>query len=127
MRGDGSRKLAVFADPDCPFCQQLEKELKDIDNVTIYTFLFPLKIHKDAYNKSVKVWCSANRSQVWTTWMVDKAPIETGTCEQDVIQQNMKLGEDLKVVETPTMFLSNGQRIAGTLPRAQLEARLAAK
>ena len=41
VKGNGERKLAVFSDADCPFCARLEKELKSVDNVTIYTFLYP--------------------------------------------------------------------------------------
>jgi hypothetical protein len=42
VRGDGARQLAVFSDPDCPYCLVLEREtLSKIDNVTIYTFLYP--------------------------------------------------------------------------------------
>src|SRR5262249_8502822 len=38
VKGDGSRTLAVFSDPLCPYCQQLEQQLQNLDNVTIYTF-----------------------------------------------------------------------------------------
>ena len=27
VKGDGSRKIAVFSDPDCPFCKRLERDL----------------------------------------------------------------------------------------------------
>ncbi len=128
VRGDGSRKLALFADPDCPFCQQLEHELKDIDNVTIYTFLFPLtKLHPDAYSKSVRIWCAADPQQAWSKWMLEKVPVEPASCKQDTIEQNLALGQKLGVAETPTMFLANGKRVGGMMPRAELEARLAAK
>jgi thiol:disulfide interchange protein DsbC len=33
VKGNGSRKLAIFSDADCPFCARLENELKSIDNV----------------------------------------------------------------------------------------------
>ena len=39
--GNGLRSLAVFADPNCGHCKRLEKELRKLDNVTIYTFIFP--------------------------------------------------------------------------------------
>ena len=53
VRGDGSRKLAVFSDPDCPYCKGLEGELAKLDNVTLYTFLYPLEgLHPEAKGKS---------------------------------------------------------------------------
>src|SRR5262252_6316819 len=42
VKGDGSRKLAIFADADCPFCKRLEADVKKLNDVTIYTFLFPI-------------------------------------------------------------------------------------
>ena len=42
VKGNGSRKIAVFSDPNCPHCKQLESTLKSIDNVTVYTFLYPV-------------------------------------------------------------------------------------
>lgn len=128
VHGDGSRKLALFADPDCPYCQQLEHELQDIDNVTIYTFLFPLKnLHPDAYSKAVKIWCSANPDQTWTRWMLTRGPLEAASCQQDVIEQNIALGHKLGVDATPTLFLTSGRRIGGAVSRAELEAKLTAQ
>ena len=43
VRGKGQRKLVVFSDPDCPYCKKLERDLPRLDNVTIYTFPFPLE------------------------------------------------------------------------------------
>ena len=37
VRGNGSRQLAVFSDPNCGYCKRLEKSLQQLDNVTIYT------------------------------------------------------------------------------------------
>jgi thiol:disulfide interchange protein DsbC len=66
VKGDGSRKLAVFADADCPFCKRLESEFKNIDNVTIYTFLYPIdQLHPDANRKSKMIWCAPDRAQAW--------------------------------------------------------------
>ena len=61
VKGNGSRKMAVFSDVDCPFCKRLEQnELSIITDVTIYTFLMPLdQLHPDAANKSKAIWCAA--------------------------------------------------------------------
>ena len=43
VKGNGKRKLAIFEDPDCPYCKKLEQEaLPAIDNVTLYIFLYPI-------------------------------------------------------------------------------------
>jgi hypothetical protein len=42
VKGNGSRKLAVFSDPECPFCKKFEQELTKVDNITVYIFPYPI-------------------------------------------------------------------------------------
>ena len=42
VRGNGARVLAVFEDPNCPYCKRFEKDIATLDNITIYTFLDPI-------------------------------------------------------------------------------------
>ena len=37
-KGRGKRKLAIFTDPNCGYCKKLEKEMANLDNVTVYFF-----------------------------------------------------------------------------------------
>lgn len=39
VKGDGKRVMAVFEDPNCPYCRKLHETMRGIDNVTVYTFL----------------------------------------------------------------------------------------
>jgi thiol:disulfide interchange protein DsbC len=125
VKGNGSRKLAVFADPDCPYCKELEKSLAQLTDITVYTFLFPLPSHPDARNKSRYIWCASNRDALWTGWMLQGTTLPKKTCDADPIEQNLALGKKLKVNATPTIFLANGQRIDGALPLEQMKKRIA--
>jgi thiol:disulfide interchange protein DsbC len=128
VKGDGSRTIAVFSDPDCPFCKQLEKELVSVENVTIYTFLYPLDdLHPDAPAKARAIWCSADRSQSWAQWMNDgKLGTATPDCASDPLTDVKTLGRKLRVVSTPTSFFPNGHRMGGAAPAADIERALAA-
>ncbi|RYF67354.1 MAG: DsbC family protein, partial [Comamonadaceae bacterium] len=42
VRGNGKRKLAVFEDPNCGYCKHFERDMKNVDNVTVYLFLYPV-------------------------------------------------------------------------------------
>ena len=121
VRGDGRRRLAIFADPECPYCHELEKALINIDNLTIYTFLYPLAdIHPAAPAKARAIWCSADRSQAWAEWMLkDKLP--TADCKNDPLAKNTELGEKLRIGSTPIIYLANGRRLSGARSREQLE------
>jgi thiol:disulfide interchange protein DsbC len=41
VRGDGKRKVAVFEDPNCGYCKRFERDLQNVDNITVYLFLYP--------------------------------------------------------------------------------------
>lgn len=124
VRGNGQRRLAVFSDPDCPYCKKAEAEFAKLDNVTIYIFLYPLAFHQDAARKAKLVWCSKDRSQAWLDLMLKgKLPEGKTDCDNPV-DENLALGNRLRVEGTPAMFLGNGKRIPGYVPVARLEALL---
>ena len=126
VRGDGSRPFAIFADPDCPFCKRLEEEMKGIDNVTIYTFLFPIEsLHPEARERAKKIWCAKDRNAAWTAWMLNKTEPANATCKSEPTEQLINLGEKLNVTGTPTLFFADGHRVAGAMPLDQLEKELA--
>lgn len=128
VRGNGSRKLAVFSDPDCPFCRQYEEDLARLDNVTIYTFIFPIEgLHPGAADKSRKIWCAPNRVEAWDQWMRKGVlPQNAGNCDNP-IARNIQLGSRLGINGTPTTIFADGRRVAGRIPAPQLEQRIGQK
>ena len=123
VSGTGKYKLAVFSDPDCPYCQVFEKQIvANLPNTTVYTFLFPLSIHHNAKHDSQAIWCSPDRVTVWTNWMRDKTPLPTDTsCDTSAVDKSLEVGENFVQVEgTPTVILANGQILSGMLPADQL-------
>ncbi len=126
VRGDGSRKLAVFADPLCPYCKQLEEQMQGITNITVYTFLYPIEtIHPGASVKAVEIWCSKERSAAWSKWMLQKVEPGDTRCKGAPIEPLQKLGEKLHVDSTPTMFTADGRRIRGAMKHNEIEQLLA--
>lgn len=127
VKGDGSRRLAVFADPDCPYCQRLEHEMQGITNVTIYTFLYPLAdLHPEAHDKAVRIWCAKDRAKAWSTWMLEHVAPPAADCGDQPIARLNAVGEQFDIRGTPTLYLANGDRIDGVITAAELEKRLAA-
>ncbi len=127
VKGDGARKLATFTDPDCPFCRQLEVELKAIDNVTVYIFLLPVtKLHPDAEKHARGIWCSHDRIEAWSSWVVDRKEPASSMCEQAPIGAINDLAHRLNIRGTPTIYFENGHRFAGSMPAADLEKALQA-
>lgn len=127
VRGNGSRKLAVFTDPDCPFCKRLEKEgLKDLTDVTIYQFLMPLaQLHPDAARKSALVWCAPDQAKAWNELMLeDKEPAGDGKCDTPLARVG-ELAQKLGITGTPGIVFESGKLVPGAIPREQIEKELA--
>lgn len=128
VKGNGSRKMAVFSDPDCPFCKRLEQnELVNITDVTIYTFLMPLEqLHPDAANKAKAIWCAADRSKAWQDWALNnQLPKKTSNCDTP-LEKIASLARKLGVTSTPTIFFADGKRMLGAYPSAEIERALVA-
>jgi thiol:disulfide interchange protein DsbC len=125
VKGDGSRKLIVFSDADCPFCHRLENEMKGLDNVTIYTFLFPIdQLHPNAAQKSKQIWCAPDKVKAWDEFFASgKVPDNAGDCG-DPVEKTQALGNSLKVNATPTLIFADGTMMPGALPLAQIEKAL---
>jgi thiol:disulfide interchange protein DsbC len=125
VKGNGQRKLAVFSDADCPFCARLEKELKDVDDVTIYTFLYPIdQLHPDAARKSKIIWCAPDRQKAWDEFFAEgKLPDNKGDCDTP-LAATQELGQKLRVSATPTLVFADGSIIPGALPRQRLETEM---
>jgi thiol:disulfide interchange protein DsbC len=124
VRGNGKRKLAVFSDPDCPYCKKAEQEFAKMDDLTIYVFPYPLAMHPDAGRKSTLVWCSKDRAKAWLDLMLrGKQPEGKADCKNPM-EENLELGRKLRVDGTPAMFFPNGKRVPGYLDAKRLEAML---
>ena len=124
VRGDGSRVFAVFSDPDCPYCRKLESELTTVTNYTMYVFLYPIaSLHPQARMQADAIWCSADKSQAWTSYMAGKqdGPINGSTTCKTPIDDVQHLAEYLGVFGTPTMFNAKGQQHQGYFSGSEME------
>lgn len=123
VRGDGSRKIAVFSDPDCPYCKQFENNIASLNNVTIHLFLFPIdQLHPQAKAKAVGVWCAKDQVKAWDGLM-RRNEVPTGKCDTP-IERNVALAESLGINGTPTVILSDGTLIPGAVSGPKLEQML---
>jgi thiol:disulfide interchange protein DsbC len=126
-QGDGSRKLVVFADPNCGYCKKLEREIRQVKDITIYTFLLPI-LGADSTEKSRNIWCAKDPARTWIDWMVDGKlpPRMMGDCDASVLQRNTAMGRKYKVNGTPALVFEDGKRLAGAPGMEQLEKSLVA-
>lgn len=125
VKGNGARKIAVFSDPNCPYCKRFESTLQSMDNITVYTFLYPV-LTPDSTVKSKAIWCAADRAKSWENWMVShQPPSGAGNCDTSALDKNLALGRGLNVTGTPTIILADGTRLPGAVSADQLNSALA--
>ncbi|MBI3529526.1 MAG: DsbC family protein [Betaproteobacteria bacterium] len=124
VKGDGSRKVAVFSDPDCPFCRKLEKDLEKVTDVTIYIFLFPIEqLHPKAPEMSRAIWCASDRVKAWDEYMLKGSAPKSAKCDNPV-DKIVTYGQSKKINGTPTIFFADGKRVPGAIPAERFEELL---
>src|SRR5574343_242841 len=107
VRGNGKRKVAVFADPNCGYCKRFERDLEKASNI----------------------WCAKDRARVWQDWMLrDQAitPAPAPGCDTAAISRNVELGRKHRITGTPTLIFADGSRVPGAITTQQIEKQLAA-
>lgn len=123
QRGNGKRVLAMFSDPYCPYCLQFEKTLQQVDDITVYVFMFPV-IRPQNADHSRAVWCSQDRAKAWIDLALHgRRPSAPPTCDNPV-DKVLELGRSLRINSTPTLIFSNGERVAGAVKPQDLRDML---
>lgn len=125
VRGNGKRRLAVFADPNCGYCKQFERDMTKVDNVTIQLFLYPV-LGPDSVVKARNIWCAKDKAKAWNDWMQRGVTPDAGECDTAALTRNREFGQKYNITGTPTLIFSDGTRAPGAIPAAQVEKQLAA-
>ena len=124
VRGNGKRKLAVFEDPNCGYCKRFETDLQNVNDVTIYMFLYPI-LGPGSNERSKNLWCAQDRAKAWSDWMVKNIDVPVATCDIAAVNRNVDFGKKHKITGTPTVIFADGNRVPGAIPAAQVEKFLA--
>ncbi|GKS74877.1 DsbC family protein [Acidovorax sp. SUPP950] len=124
VRGNGKRKIAVFEDPNCGYCKRFEKDLQNVDNVTVYMFLYPI-LSPDSAEKSRNIWCAKDRVVAWQDQMVRDKPAPAASCDTAAVQRNLAFGKKHKITGTPTIIFADGSRVPGAINAQEVEKRMA--
>jgi thiol:disulfide interchange protein DsbC len=125
-QGTGARRMAVFGDPNCGYCKRFERDLANLRDVTIYTFLYPI-LGPDSSAKSKDIWCAKDSGKIWRAWMVEGVapPKITASCDTSALERNVEFGKKHRVQGTPAVVFENGTRVPGAISTEQLEKNLA--
>jgi len=124
--GNGKRRIAVFADPNCGYCKRFERSLQDVKDLTVYTFVIPI-LGGDSPEKSRAVWCAKDQTNAWRNWMLEGTPLPkpgAEACDASAIDRNLAFSRKHHVNGTPAVIFEDGTRAPGALSAEQVERRL---
>lgn len=125
VKGSGKRRLAVFTDPNCPYCKKLEKEMVNLTNATVYIFVFP--ILPGSEEKAKAIWCSSDRLQAWEDQMLrSMEPKSEQECDAKALANISMHAKKLGINVTPTLIFEDGVIKPGTLTLELIEQHLTA-
>ena len=126
-QGNGSRRMAVFVDPNCGYCKRFERDLVAIKDVTIYTFLIPI-LGPDSSVKTRDIWCAKDAPRAWRAWMVEGVapPKAASGCDATAVDRNLAFSRAHRINGTPAIFFEDGTRKPGAIPGEMVERMLVA-
>jgi len=121
VKGNGSRKMAYFTDPNCGYCKKLEQELQNVTDVTLYLFLYPM--FEGSAEKVQGIWCSDDKAKAWDGLMLNNVQPAAGKCDVPSAKV-LALGKKLRVNGTPALIFTNGYVNPGYMPADALNKAL---
>ncbi|HWQ39292.1 MAG TPA: DsbC family protein [Burkholderiales bacterium] len=125
INGNGARKVAYFADPNCGFCRKFETEtLPKVKDVTVYVFMYPV-IRAESVPLSRSIWCSADRSKAWDDYVLRGVSPKNAQACNDPVDKLLEFGRQKQIRGTPTLFFADGTRVPGAIRPEQMEELLA--
>jgi thiol:disulfide interchange protein DsbC len=125
VRGNGSRKVAIFEDPNCGYCKRFERDLAGVSDITVYVFLYPI-LSDSSMAKSKAIWCAPDRAKAWLDVMLrETLAANDGACTTP-LDKNLAFGQSKRIHGTPTLIFEDGDRVPGVMAIADFEKKLTA-
>lgn len=121
------KKIAVFTDPDCPYCRKLHGEIKQVlakrRDVAFYIFLRPLPMHgKDAYDKAQAIICESSLALLDDALAGKPLPEPSCSTARRQIEKNGALADSFQLSGTPALIREDGMVNPGYLQADQLSS-----
>jgi len=111
--GDGDLRLAVFSDPECPYCRWLTAALRRTKGIAVSEIMFPIPaLHPQAREKAANI-------------TEDPAPAEECLrVAHDKISVAMEFGHRHGIQATPTLVAPDGRVHTGFMPPDEIKSWL---
>jgi len=91
----------------------MKKVVAERKDIAFYIKMYPLPMHKDAYDKAKAIVCEKSLALLEDAF--EKKPLPKPKCETTVIDENIKLAQKLGISGTPAMILPDGKIVPGAM------------
>ena len=75
--------------------------------------LYPLPMHKDAYDKAKAILCEKSLDLLDAAF--EKKPLPKPSCDTKAVDENLKLAEKIGITGTPAVIFPDGTLIPGAI------------
>jgi len=120
--GNGSRAIHVFLSTECPFCRQIEPELDQLEDVTVYRHMLP-GTTESSRRLAVNVWCADDRVKEWKEIAAGR-PSSFAKCDGTALEKNLLLARRLELTTTPSIVYDDGHVSTGMLSSGEISSRI---
>ena len=125
-QGSGSRRMAMFVDPNCEYCKNFERDLVKVNDVTVYAFLIPI-LGPESKTLARDIWCAPDPAKAWRDWMLRRLePVRAMKCDVAPLERNVAFASQQRLSVTPSLIFADGSRTRGILAAEAVESRLRA-
>jgi len=108
------KKIAIFHDPDCPYCQKMKQDMLKSNKFDVYQIMYPIKsLHPKAFAKSQTILCTFKK-------------IPKSKCDMTKeLNASIAFAKRYKIRGTPTVVSASGHVFVGYRPAPKLMALIA--
>jgi len=91
----------------------MKKVIEERKDIAFYIKMFPLPMHKGAYDKAKAIVCEKSLALLEDAF--EKKELPKPKCDTKVIDENIKLAEKLGITGTPALIFPGGRVVPGAM------------
>ncbi len=131
-KGSPKGEVIVFTDVSCGYCRKFHSEIPQLNaqGITVKYAAWPRYGLNSAAGKTmVNIWCAKDRETAMDEAKHSKevAAPAGKVCDQQVVEDQITLGQTLGIRGTPAVFSMDGKQLGGYVPANKLVEQLVAK
>lgn len=89
----------------------MKKVVAEDKNIAFYIKLYPLKSHRNAYDKAVTIVCKKSIKLLEDSF--ENRQFEIKKCSSNFVDENIRLAEKFGITGTPAMIMPDGRMVVG--------------